>query len=880
MVPPGLVHSFSQTFNLAGGQFPLLCFRQGRSLAMTRTMGRKASANINASDNKTTAGSEEFSENSDVSVDVRSEFGVGKCRPRSLQCLSSIWAFVGFWSPCALFLMSVEQYMRSQVISLERAFSLNSSSLGLLLSFGSIGNMCFVLIGSHFGKFYHIPRLLSVSAALTGVILVGISLIHVGQPTALEAPPAAAAQGNGVGGAGAMGGFAAMFQSYLCRNTSSLAFMGLNSSMVMGGGGGGGFPSPQKPDVKVGLYVFMVLLFLTGAFRSYTLPLATNYVELNGANRGQSGITLGTIVTTAVFGAPVGLLLGGAMSSTPVDLSETSMQLMDPRWVGAWWLGFVIIAFCLLLVSVPVICLPRYIRHKTQKKKKEGKKEKGKEEKGKEDKKKKDNSTIINGEKQNDKIKPKISLKETEDLPPKTKTEEAILDKSPPRDTSPNDPDPSLAEKLKEWPRSLKRLLTSPLILLLLVEGFFNFVAMTGAVTFNFKYIENQFNVPAATASYTLGMSFVVTLAVGTFLGGCFITRFQMSSMAMFKVALLTQLITLAVNVPLPFLTCDDSQIHGLTYFPSSNTTKDLGCSCAGANQLFVCGDDGRTYVSPCEAGCTGQMSLTFTQCGRVGANGTGTVFPGVCPDPNCDFFIPFVVILNVMVLIGSMGFTPRILMVVRCVADKDRSMVNGILNGFIQTLASILSPIIFGAIYDKACVLWPPTGGACALYSKKEVAWTYFGSVLVTRAIGTLFLVAATILKYRIHRREQLLDAEINVGRNSEDSGVESRSESDSTEDAQGGGARVDSGVELRGENDSTEGEVGENGQYLDLGPSFVVEETDVDSVNERADRGLGISFESDDSDVRGEGHVSEDEPDSNKWQDVHGGWVLSTRL
>ena len=47
------------------------------------------------------------------------------------------------------------------------------------------------------------------------------------------------------------------------------------------------------------------------------------------------------------------------------------MSTKDPRWIGAWWLGFFVFGFIALIFSFPLLCFPRYLTQKNKRKEKE-----------------------------------------------------------------------------------------------------------------------------------------------------------------------------------------------------------------------------------------------------------------------------------------------------------------------------------------------------------------------------------------------------------------------------------------------------------------------------------------------------------------------------
>ena len=42
--------------------------------------------------------------------------------------------------------------------------------------------------------------------------------------------------------------------------------------------------------------------------------------------------------------------------------SATTMSQRDPRWVGAWWIGFLIFGSAAIIVSVPILLFPASLR--------------------------------------------------------------------------------------------------------------------------------------------------------------------------------------------------------------------------------------------------------------------------------------------------------------------------------------------------------------------------------------------------------------------------------------------------------------------------------------------------------------------------------------
>ena len=74
------------------------------------------------------------------------------------------------------------------------------------------------------------------------------------------------------------------------------------------------------------------------------------------------------IYAFAVFGPLLGFALGALMLQYYVDLLSFDTVVLklnssNPRWVGAWWAGFIFIGGVLFLVSLPFFGFPRLLIH-------------------------------------------------------------------------------------------------------------------------------------------------------------------------------------------------------------------------------------------------------------------------------------------------------------------------------------------------------------------------------------------------------------------------------------------------------------------------------------------------------------------------------------
>ena len=77
------------------------------------------------------------------------------------------------------------------------------------------------------------------------------------------------------------------------------------------------------------------------------------------------------------FGPSCGFLFAAFTTSLYVDFDRVPSDQIpgisqnDPRWIGAWWLGFVILSIILVFLSIPIFFYPRIMASAVKKWKEE-----------------------------------------------------------------------------------------------------------------------------------------------------------------------------------------------------------------------------------------------------------------------------------------------------------------------------------------------------------------------------------------------------------------------------------------------------------------------------------------------------------------------------
>uniref|UniRef100_A0A8C4DTZ5 Solute carrier organic anion transporter family member n=1 Tax=Dicentrarchus labrax TaxID=13489 RepID=A0A8C4DTZ5_DICLA len=547
-------------------------------------------------------------------------------------------------------------YMKSSITQIERRFDLSSTHIGLIDGSFEMGNLLFLAVVSHFGAKLHRPRLIAVGCFLmaVGAFLTGLTHFFMGRYK-----------------------YDTIIQ-IVTKSISCIPNVCLYGACV------------RESGSNMWIYVFLGNA-LRGIGETPVTPLGISYVD-DFAKAENSPFYIACLQTITLLGPMFGFLLGSYCAKLYVDIGYVDMGNVtitpkDARWVGAWWMGFMVSSALLLISSIPFWFLPRSLP------KQEGDK---------------DRRENLDG------------------------TEDALN----------NNHNLKLTDIAKGFLPSLKRLLGTPAYFLLLCGSILKFNSFIGLFTFKAKYMEQQFGQSASRANFLIGVLNLPAVAVGIFLGGLLMKRYKLSLVSgaqlsfatsfMAYLLLLLQFGTKCDNIPVAGLTISYNGTQSVSYNREmlfSECNRD--CSCSAEEWDPVCSDSGITYISPCMAGCISSSgygkNTVFHNCSCVSASypaGSSTsVRLGQCPHAkDCSrSFTSYMAVSVLSSFINSLGATPGYMVIIRCISPELKSLALGIQTLVTRTLGGIPAPVYFGALIDSTCLKWSIKKcggrGACRIY-------------------------------------------------------------------------------------------------------------------------------------------------------------------
>ncbi|XP_019504937.1 PREDICTED: solute carrier organic anion transporter family member 2B1 isoform X2 [Hipposideros armiger] len=621
----------------------------------------------------------------------------GKASPDAQDLQPSVFHSIKFFVLCHSLLqlsqLMISGYLKSSISTVEKRFGLSSQTSGLLAAFNEVGNTILIVFVSYFGSRVHRPRLIGCGAIL--VVLAGLLMTFphfISEPYRYDRTSS--------------GDMSQDFKASLCLPTTLVPAPAASNSSCSS-------HTEVKHLTVVGIMFMAQTLLGVGAVPIQ--PFGISYID-DFAHSNNSPLYLGILFAVTLMGPGLAFGLGSVMLRLYVDIDRMpeggiSLTPKDPRWVGAWWLGFLVSAGAVALAAIPYFFFPKEMpteKHELRFRRR----------------------VLAVASKDED-----SPSEQSPGEPPEKQVLGQIA------------PDLTVIQFIKVFPRVLLRTLRHPIFLLVVLSQVCLSCAVAGMATFLSKFLERQFSITASYANMFIGCLSIPTAIMGIAMGGILVKCLHLSPLRCSALCLLGTLFCLLFKLPLFFMGCPTHQIAGIT--PQSDSQPGLElfpgcmepCSCPSDDFNPVCDPSTHVeYLTPCHAGCTNQVAqaalnksqVFYTNCSCV--TGGGPVQAGSCDSTCSHLVLPFILLMSLGGVMASLTHTPSFMLILRGVKKEDKALAVGIQFMLLRVLAWMPSPVIHGSAIDTTCVHWAWSCG------RRAVCRYYDNDLLRNRFIGLQF--------------------------------------------------------------------------------------------------------------------------------------------
>ncbi|CAJ0564225.1 unnamed protein product, partial [Mesorhabditis spiculigera] len=471
----------------------------------------------------------------------------------------------------------------------------------------------------------------------------------------------------------------------------------------------------RTEDFAFPLLVLGQLLIGFGASPLFTFGYSTiDEFDSNQRTGRNMALYLGACTLGPAMAFPIGTALlktwGDIGITEPNHWGITSDE--DPRWYGAWWVGWLMSGFIFLITGIPLTMFPKKLRDTDNRKAK-------------------------------DELQPHADL---------------MVD---------------LSNDKWELFKLFKLFSTNPTCMCIIVFQTLESLLMNGFITYVPKLLENLFSITAGLAALTTGVIVIPMGLIGNLLGGKLGDMEKNRVPGLLKWCIACMAInTLCAGCLL--LPCEGTKIAGINEYYRNATiitgldedsgngifNRRLGpnlqcnrnCSCDRKMFNPVCDESTKTsYLSPCHAGCHVEdfENSTWSECACLDTSErvlTKGWCSGECPWVKYAFFVLFAVMALFTFATGPLIQNAAL----KVVAFEHRDAYICYSWMWMRFAGSIPGVLAMGKIIDTACVYWKSTcfdeQGSCSVYDSNKMRIYLF---VMTILVKILCVVAAFSGRY-----------------------------------------------------------------------------------------------------------------------------------
>ncbi|XP_016850329.2 solute carrier organic anion transporter family member 4C1 isoform X2 [Anolis carolinensis] len=583
--------------------------------------------------------------------------GFGGYAPVALQLCNNAKGYLVFYSLLSVFQgIVVNGLINVSISTIEKRYDLNSSLTGVISAGYDISFCILCLFISFYGERGHKPRWLAFASFLIALGSLVFSLPH----------------------------FTSGVYTYgeKIEDICPIPESGIHNGTCTG---------KRRSTLTNYFFVFLLAQLILGAGGTPLYTLGTTFID-DSVPKHQASVYIGIGYAMSLLGPAIGYVLGGQLLNVYVDFNrQVSIDITptDPRWVGAWWIAFVVCCFATCLLVAPFSYFPKHLPGTQQ----------------------------IQAEKISEAHGGIMNVDYT-------------------------------GSNFKNLILTLWMLLHNPVLMCLVVAASLEALVATGFATFLPKFIENQFGYTSSYSATLGGLVLVPGAAIGQIISGTLISKLKMSCKNIIRFILLTCLVALLLNTVFAFAKCGNEPFAGVSEtYNGTGTLSNLvapcnaHCRCMPSEFVPVCGADEVQYFSPCYAGCTSSIlhkkTKVYNNCSCVGnptvviENTIQGALPGKCKS-KCTVLPWFLSFFFLAVVFTFMAVTPTTVAILRCVPETTRSFAMGVHMLFLRIIGTIPGPILFGVAIDHSCTLWSVDKcgirGSCWTYNNSKMAYMLMG--------------------------------------------------------------------------------------------------------------------------------------------------------
>lgn len=438
------------------------------------------------------------------------------------------------------------------------------------------------------------------------------------------------------------------------------------------------------------LVFFFMGNFLNGLGGTAYYVIGTTYMDDN-VKKKNSAVYFGSLYTFRLLGPVLGFTLASLSLSYPEEMTgDAPVPQGDPRWVGAWWFGYIFIGLGIFISTLPMFLFPKKIRSKSEANKEEA---------------------------------------VSKDKSFKAEMREGLEGLG----------------RLARNPVYIYRILGSITTYIALAGYYISFPRYTqhqfSQTASNASLLAGPTYILSNVLGIILGAVFVHKVKPSPRVLGI-----QTTLMTFLSAIGITGLMTINCgSIQYPVV---PDAASGVTI---QNQCSDA-CDCSTRVHRPVCDQaTGTQYFSACFAGCPSSAynQTEFENClclqSEPGMNkfAQGSVYNGICEQDCFDAMVIFAGVLFVVQLALGTTHVGSTLIALRSIEPRDKSLSLLVVSAVMNLFAFIPYPLIYGALTDASCIVWEDRcgdRGSCWLYDLQKLRYLIHGVTTALILIGCVF--------------------------------------------------------------------------------------------------------------------------------------------